>query len=149
MKRFKYAGGFTLVELLVTVVIMAILMGLVVGLSGMARRKSTDAQARAELQFIASALEEYKLAVGLYPPAILPQSTKSGLNWLTNQYRGDIPGGRVELKIDQELKDKVRLTDPWTRPYQYTNVTRYSYKLYSMGALEDNPDDDIIVTGVQ
>lgn len=130
----KFASyGFTLIELLVTISIMAILMGLVVGLSGVARRKSADAKTRAELQAISTALEEYKLLAGAYP---------SKLDVLTNQNKNI-------SRIEEPLRVKVMVSDPWSRPYVYTNISRYSYILYSLGPLEDVSDDDILVGAVQ
>jgi general secretion pathway protein G len=133
MKHKSDTKGFTLIELMVAVVIMAILMGLVIGLSGLARRKSVDAQARAELQTLATALEEYKLVAGTYP---------ASLNILTNQ-------NQAISRIEIPLREKVRINDPWSRPYIFTNITRYSYTLYSQGALTDITDDDIYVGSVQ
>lgn len=130
MIRKKNRMGFTLVELLVAVAIMAILMALVVGLSGVARRKSTEAKAQAEIQSIATALEEYRMIAGTYPKE---------LSLLTNS----------SSKINQQLKDAVVTTDPWARPYVYTNITKYSYTLYSNGARTDIADDNITAGSVQ
>ncbi len=122
LMKLKRNAGFTLIELLVVVVVMAILMGLVVGIAGVANRKSAEAQARADLQSIASALEEYRLLNGIYPP-LTP-----GISALTN-----------DLRIAAELREKVVVNDPWGRPYVYTNVTKYSYRLMSYGQRQDNP----------
>ncbi len=45
----KQKHGFTLIELLVVMAIIAILMGLVVGVSGAVMRKSAVSRARAEM----------------------------------------------------------------------------------------------------
>jgi general secretion pathway protein G len=130
MNNRKKLLGFTLIELLVTIVIMAVLMGLVIGLSGVARRKSVDAQARAELQTLANAIEEFKLSAGIYPSNLTVLVTSTN-------------------RVPPSLLEQVRTSDPWSRPYIYTNITRYSYTLYSQGALTDITDDDIYVGSVQ
>ncbi|HMP00799.1 MAG TPA: type II secretion system protein GspG [Kiritimatiellia bacterium] len=130
--RSTSRSAFTLVELLVAIAIIAILMGLVVGISGVANRKSTEAKARSELQTISAALEEYRLVYGSYPAMTMP-SQPSGLAILTNE----------TIRIPAELRQGVRLLDPWGRLYIYTNVTRYSYTLFSQGQRTDNAADDI------
>ena len=130
--RSTSRSAFTLVELLVAIAIIAILMGLVVGISGVANRKSTEAKARSELQTISAALEEYRLVYGSYPTNI-PPNHRTALVVLTN----------TNTRIPEELRQGVRLLDPWGNAYIYTNVTRYSYTLYSLGQRTNNPADRI------
>lgn len=118
-------SGFTLVELLVSITIIAILMGLILGLSGLARRKSAETKAQADLQVIATALEEYRLATGSYP---------SDIRTLTNS-----PAIRLELK------EKIPDSDPWGNAFIYTKDGKYSYQLRSQGAQTSSTDDDILV----
>ena len=69
LKRNRTARrGFTLGELLVVIVIIGILAGLVVGLSGTASYKMRESRTRAELVAIETAIEAYKAKFGHYPP---------------------------------------------------------------------------------
>lgn len=122
--------GFTLIELLVTIAIIAILVGLITGITGVANRKSAEAQARSQIQFISTALEEYKLEYGIYPS---PGTADTIPAVLTNE----------TTRINQELKDEISTTDPWGRSYIYTDVTKYSYTLKSLGLNPTSSVDDI------
>jgi general secretion pathway protein G len=121
-------AGFTLIELMVTIVIVAILMGIVLGVSGVANRKSAESRTRADMQHISNALEEYRVTYGSLP---------ADLKVLTND----------ATKIDKQYKE-IKVNDSWGRPYLYTPQagSRYAYELKSHGAKDGaaNTHDDII-----
>ncbi len=60
--------AFTLLELLVVISIIGLLASLVTGMSGLASRKMRDYRVQTELQKLITAIENYKLQVGYYPP---------------------------------------------------------------------------------
>jgi prepilin-type N-terminal cleavage/methylation domain-containing protein len=62
------ARGFTLIELLMVISIIGILAALVVGLIGVATKRSRENQARAMLTELVTAIENYKSRMGHYPP---------------------------------------------------------------------------------
>jgi general secretion pathway protein G len=119
-------GGFTLIELMVVMTILALLAALVVPkLVG----RTDDARitaARVEMKNIGSALDLYKLDNGFYPtteqglaalvaePTIPPLPT----NWKSGGYLTKIP------------------SDPWRRLYVYLSPGVYNpdYDLMSYGA---------------
>jgi prepilin-type N-terminal cleavage/methylation domain-containing protein len=61
-------SGFTLVEILVVVAIILLLSGMLFKVGSMLSDRANRAQALAELQQIANALEEYFANYGMYPP---------------------------------------------------------------------------------
>jgi general secretion pathway protein G len=61
--------GFTLFELLIVIIILAILAGIVVFATGSTRNNSLAASCSADAKAFGSALEEYKALVGAFPGA--------------------------------------------------------------------------------
>lgn len=100
------ARGFTLVELLVVIIILGLLAGLVgprlFGRVGQSRQ----ATARAQIELLGAALDQYRLDVGSYPAAAL------GLGAL-------VRNPNVPNWSGPYLKKSAVPSDPWGRPYQY------------------------------
>lgn len=67
MKKNK--KGFSLVEILIVMAIVAILAGVVVVVNGESQKKSRDAERKAELLSIKASLDLYYSVHGKYPPA--------------------------------------------------------------------------------
>ena len=63
----RFAGAFTLIELIVVVGVILILTGLVLSTAGYARKKGARARAETEIAAIAAALESYKADNAIYP----------------------------------------------------------------------------------
>ncbi len=122
-RRTQRQAGFTLVEILVTTAIIGILIGLILGVSGLAARKSDESKARAEMQKLSNAIEQYRVVYGSVP---------TYLKDLTN----------TNTKIEGEYK-QLKLSDPWGRDFVYTNYSRYSYRLLSLGPKANDGTDDI------
>jgi general secretion pathway protein G len=114
-------AGFSLTEMLVVLVIMALLMALVapnfLGRVGGARSQSAEAQ----IENLASALEIYSLDVGRYP------DTESGLNALVEP-----PAGVTGWAGPYLRRGGVPL-DPWGNAYLYTSNGPDHFSLRSLG----------------
>ena len=93
LTRFM-TSAFTLIELLVVIAIIGVLASLTVGLSSVASRKSKESRVRGELDKLATAIDNYKAALGTYPP---DNPGKPWLNQLFYELSGTIytnKGGR-------------------------------------------------------
>lgn len=69
ISRPRRPGGFTLVELLVVIVILAILVGLLVPVIAGAVNRANDAQVKADVENLASALTRFQTEYGDLPPS--------------------------------------------------------------------------------
>ena len=98
--------GFTLLELLVVVAIIGVLVSYVGPQYFGQVAKSEINAARAQIDALEKALEQYRLDVGVYP------STEAGLNALLQR-----PGN--EPKWNGPYLRKSLPLDPWGRPYLY------------------------------
>ncbi|MBY0446860.1 MAG: type II secretion system major pseudopilin GspG, partial [Burkholderiales bacterium] len=106
MKSHRLSRGFTLLELLVVLLIIALLAGYVgpklFGEVGKAKTKTAASQ----MKSIADALDHYRLDTGHYP------STEQGINVLTKK-----PSDEPKWQGPYLMKDVP--ADPWDRPYVY------------------------------
>lgn len=69
VRRRLGIGGFTLLELLAVIAIIAVLTGIVIGVGRRASESGKIARAKAELAVLSAALESYKRQYGDYPQA--------------------------------------------------------------------------------
>lgn len=125
------AAAFTLMELLVVVAIIGILVGITLGVSGYAGRKSASARAVSDIERIKTALEEYRLEYGrYYGPGIGPVTSLV------------VGGVRFTNAMNRYIKE-LRYVDPWGRAFIYSSSNQFAYRLWSTGADQTNASDDI------
>jgi general secretion pathway protein G len=99
-------AGFTLLELLVVVAIIGLLVGFVAPRYFGQIGKSEVTAARAQIDALEKALDQYRLDTGHYP------STEQGLAALWQRPQN-------EPKWNGPYLRKTVPLDPWGRPYQY------------------------------
>jgi len=122
--RVRSNMGFTLIEVLVVVVILAILASIVVPKIIGHTDDAMIAKAKADVQGIATALNLYKLDNFTYP------STDQGLEALVSK-----PGGSPEAANWRSGGYLQRLSkDPWHHDYQYVAPGQHGdFDVYSLG----------------
>ncbi|HMK61849.1 MAG TPA: type II secretion system major pseudopilin GspG [Dissulfurispiraceae bacterium] len=113
--------GFTLVELLVVMAIIALILALVGPNIFSKLGKSKTSAAKAQIELYGQALDQYRLDIGHYP------TTAQGLQALLAN-----PG--EEKWQGPYLKKNVLPVDPWNRQYIYQSPGMHGdYDLYSLG----------------
>jgi general secretion pathway protein G len=116
----KQRKGFTLIEILVVMAIVALLAALVGPKLFPKLGKGKQSAAKAQIELFGQALDQFKLDTGRYP------TTQEGLNALMNN-----PG--VENWEGPYLKKSIPV-DPWNKPYIYLSPgTHGDYDLSSNG----------------
>ena len=114
-------AGFTLLELLVVIVIIGLLAGLVAPRYFDQVSKSNTKIAKAQIDSLEKALDEYRLDVGSYP------TTEQGLESLNTRPQN------LEKWAGPYLKKSVPL-DPWGASYVYKSPGDHGeYDLLSYG----------------
>lgn len=86
----KAREGFTIIELLIVIAIIAILAGLVLNNFQGAQAKARDQQRTTDINNLHSKLEEKYNDDGFYPEAINPEAT------ITDQFPGIDPGSAID-----------------------------------------------------
>ncbi len=124
--------GFTLVEILAVIGLVAILGGLVVGAAEGVRARAAAARARTELAVLTQAIESWRGEYGDYPA----ETDAAGLFETLTGRRGPqhrvisppgpafIEAGRFSLMAADVAAPGNVLMDPWGRPYHYVYFTR-------------------------
>lgn len=114
--------GFTLLELLVVMVVLGLLAGIVAPNLFRNMKSSEITTARAQIDALGKALDQYRLDVGLYPAnqqglAALTQAPSNATGWRGPYLRKAVP------------------MDPWGQPYQYRSPGQFNsdFDLFSFG----------------
>ncbi len=127
VRRLRLPSGFTLLELLVVLVILGLLAG-VIGPQVMKHVGTSKSKtATVQIEELATALEMYRLELGVYP------TTAQGLAVLVQK-----PAG-VDQWNGPYLRKPVIPKDPWGRDYRYRHPGEHgTFDIYTLGA--DNAD---------
>ncbi len=121
----RLEDGFTLLEILVVIAILALLIGLAAPAALRQLGAARDSIAKQSIERLGGILDLYKLDVGSYP------STAQGMQALVQQ-----PAG-VTVWNGPYVKGSAVPMDPWNRPYIYRNPSSragHDYDLCSQGA---------------
>jgi len=123
LARLAGQQGFTLIELLVVIIILGLLAGLVGPRLFSRVGQSKQAAARAQIELLGAALDQYRLDTGAYPAGT------TGLDALVRNSNAPNWNGPYLKKGDVPR-------DPWGNPYRYKCCPgdHGDYDLWSDGA---------------
>ena len=109
----KHAGrsGFTLVEVLTVIAIIALLAALILGLAGNAQKSAARNKAEAEIEQLSVFITDYQMKYGQVPPSSLALSN-------------------ALVEANHSL---TNLLDPWGMAYSYSNSSKATFYLWSHG----------------
>lgn len=106
--------GFTFIEILVSVTIIAVLLAIGVASYASVNRNARDAKRKSDLEQIRAALEQYRADNGSYPATGWQLST-SGSSWLT----GLVPTYMDAVPVDPKNTGAGPTTNPYGYVYAY------------------------------
>lgn len=119
--RKQTREGFTLIEIVIAIAIVGFMMAAATLAFRTLQKMGAERSAKASLKTIQTALNTYKLAVGVYPKSLKdltekPSDPKAAAHW---------PGALLEKESE----------DPWHEPfhYQLTPGKQRPYELYTEG----------------
>ena len=110
MKKANRAG-FTLVEVLTVIAIIALLAALILGLAGNAQKKAARTKAEAEVTQLESFVTDYQTKYGQVPPS---------------------PGDLTKA-LAAANHPSSNFLDPWGTAYGYSNSSKVTFYLWSTG----------------
>ena len=151
-------GGFTLIELMVSISIIVLLSGLVIGGYSIVQARQAKEKAKVQIGLIQLALEEYKADHGVYPPNFKAAGGTGTLAIYNALYNGWIYGAngtrtgttdKIYLpQLDPNDKSQgwfdntggIKIVDPWGIEYRYrvNDNSRTPIRVFSA-----NPDFDL------
>jgi prepilin-type N-terminal cleavage/methylation domain-containing protein len=128
-------AGFSLLELMVVMAVIAILMTLTVGVFGRASQGGAEARAKGEIAGLMNELEKYFADEGGYPPNA---GWADFEDWYNAKY-----GASTVWEITEE-GDAGNPIDPWGREYIYEpGPSPFVYLIGSEGRDGNADHDDI------
>lgn len=138
-KGFGSCIGFTLIEILVVMAVMAILLGLITTGGTIARKKAKIYRARTMIASLETALAMYHADYGAYPDPILGNANL--VNLLTSTLT---EGGPYMSFKDADLNSGTTVKDPWGIDYTYKSGAVAAYTISSRGPdMLSGTSDDI------
>ncbi len=133
----KSKSGFTLLEILIVLGIIALIAGIGVGMMTDVFGDAGEVKAKTDVNTLQSALLRYKIKGGLYP------TEAQGLQALYKKPTTKPQPSSWKPYVNSEKS----LIDPWQQPYEYRNpgkVNTDSYDVFSKGPdMKAGTEDDI------
>jgi type II secretion system protein G len=121
MKHRRAHRGFTLIELVIVIAILAILSGVLVPRVSNHLRSARDARRLADIKSVRNAIEQYFLDHGQYPA---PNANSTFGGWDVSHDGDFIRALRDQGYLDEDARDPLNDS---THHYRYYVYTRGSY----------------------
>ncbi|MBB5352251.1 general secretion pathway protein G [Haloferula luteola] len=133
--RHRRAAGFSLLEMVIVLGIIAVIIGGAITVMGKVGDGAKRTQVSADFNAVGSALRMYQTNNGRFP------TTQQGIDALVNK-----PSSTPVPKRWTKLMDRVP-TDPWGEPYGYKfpgTVDNTMFEIISKGPdMQQDTEDDI------
>lgn len=147
MRRFDAQSGFTLNEVLIVVVILAILVSAVIGVGKRLKDQANEKLCRSTIQVLIAAIEQYYDYRGSFPDPFLNPSSDPDLEPFENLYKQ-----LYEVSTSRKLCEQIQASqvgnidgdkysefvDPWGEPfdYQYDEIAGQTFPVIVSGGVD-------------
>ena len=125
MRKRKHEAGFTLIELIIVITLIAAVMAIVAGKVIQNKRQAEYKLAKTQMTTLSASIDQYESDVGTLPDSLQQLVTASGEGWLGPYAK------------------KEELQDPWHHPIEYRKPGSDDrpYSLTSLG-VDGKPGGD-------
>lgn len=158
-RRAAWRRGFTLIEMMMSILIIGILMALVIAGAVHVTRLAKDTMNQQAVRTISAAVTQFKTECGILPPLV---KDKQPVNNMTVVIRGSGPNQKAYVNVFNfgDAADQLILrtkptgrdaTNPFGTDNRYSEQSLAIYLLGAMNALDidnDLPLDGVIGTGL-
>lgn len=160
MQRRVGRNGFTLIEMLVVVAIIAVLAGILLPAMGKAKRAALEARARTEVKSIETAVKAYLSQYGKFPEGngAADKNYATDNSTLMNILRSiDGTGNAAHANnrreiVFLEVGDKSLaggiFNDPWDQPYRIVCDTDFDNECAAGGVVGDVANRQVLVWSI-
>lgn len=124
-RKNKYKAGFTLIEIMIVVIILAILAAAVIPRLTGRTQQAKESRAKADIETLSLALDLYSIDNGFFP------STTQGLAALRS--RPSSPPTPTNWRGPYIKKSVPK--DPWGSPYKYASPGVHNKEDYDISSL--------------
>lgn len=147
--------GFTILEMMAVIAIIAILAGILIPAVTTVRKNANKVKAKALISHLVTAIESYKSDAGFYPAdhisvnlaseALYIYLTNRFYDSVANEYYGPYIEPKTDWVGDSDGDGNSEFVDPWENPYEYEADTDalaatrppfhnvYTFDIYSPG----------------
>ncbi|MBU1926059.1 MAG: type II secretion system protein GspG [Candidatus Omnitrophica bacterium] len=143
-RRQRLSAGFTLIEILITIAVIAMLLGLISSGGTVARKKAQVYRAQTMIASLETALAMYHADFGAYPASGNVNLVNLLADKATYDAFADWQGPYMSFKKD-DLNGAIpgaALEDPWDNSYNYVNSgTTYTIRSSGPDGMSLTADD--------
>ena len=162
LKTSGRRSGFTLIEMLVVITIIALLMALIMPIYGVVRNKGRVTATKALIECLSSALQRYRNDLESYPPTPPGGTADDGtlfryLNGADGRGITANPGSPREKRYEPYLQitndfirhnnNEIVIVDPWGEPLHYFNCKAFIDSGKNAAYCHNQDSFDIYSTG--